>query len=63
MSTDEATRTEMRRIINAGWELTLLEGLIEEKNANRAHGKREVRPEKVAARRNEIQERGRSQAE
>ena len=63
ISTDEATRTEMRRIINAGWESTLSEGLIEEKNANRDHGKREVRPEKVAARRNKIQERGRSQAE
>ena len=63
VSTDPATRGEIRRIMDAGWHDTLAQGLAIEDEANRAHSKREVRAEKVAERRANIQARGRDQAQ
>ena len=62
VSTDRATRQEIRRIMDAGWGATLGEGLEIERDANAAHGRSEVRAEKVAARRADIQSRGREQS-
>jgi len=62
VSTDPATRCEIKRIMDAGWDTTLSEGMQLEDAANRAHAKAEVRAEKVAARRADIQSRGRTQA-
>ena len=62
VSTDLATRQEIKRIMDAGWANTLEEGLTIELEASRQHSKREVRAEKVAARRAAIQDRGRSQS-
>lgn len=61
-STDPATRNEIKRIMDAGWDTTLGEGMQIEDAANRAHARAELRPEKVAARRADIQSRGRNQA-
>jgi enoyl-CoA hydratase len=63
VSTEPVTRNTVRRIIDAGWHTSLSEGLNIERDANRAHAKAEVRAEKVAARRAQIQQRGRSQNE
>lgn len=63
VSTDPATRNEIKRIIDAGWHSTLAEGLEIENEASRVHSEREVRPEKVAARRAAIQSRGRAQSQ
>ena len=62
VSTDPATRNEIKRIMDAGWDATLGEGMQIEDAANRAHAKAEVRAEKVAARRADIQSRGRDQS-
>ena len=62
VSTDPATRREIKRIMDAGWHSTLADGLATENDASRAHSEREVRPEKVAARRAGIQSRGRQQS-
>lgn len=62
VSTDPATRNEIKRIMDAGWDTTLGEGMQIEDAASRAHSKTEVRAEKVAARRAAIQSRGRNQA-
>lgn len=62
VSTEPVTRGEILRIMDAGWASTLDEGLKIEQTANRAHSKREVRPEKVAERRADIQRRGRTQS-
>ena len=62
VSTDKATRNEIKRIMDAGWDTTLNEGMAIEDEASRAHSKAEVRAEKVAARRADIQSRGRNQA-
>ncbi len=62
VSTDRATRQEIRRIMDEGWDATLGEGLRIEHEANAAHGRSEVRAEKVAARRAAIQSRGREQS-
>ena len=62
VSTDPATRSEIRRIMDEGWASTLAEGLQIEQQASAAHGRREVRPEKIAARRGDIQRRGRDQS-
>ena len=62
VSTDQATRQEIRRIMDEGWEATLGDGLRIEREANLAHGRSEVRAEKVAARRAAIQSRGREQS-
>ncbi len=61
VSTDPATRGEIKRIMDAGWDTTLAQGMQIEDQASRAHSKSEVRAEKVAARRADIQSRGRSQ--
>lgn len=61
VSTDPVTRNTMREIIDAGWHASLGEGLAIEQGANRAHARAEVRAEKVAARRAQIQQRGRTQ--
>jgi enoyl-CoA hydratase len=63
LSTDPATRHEIKRIIDAGWHATLGEGLDIELEASRAHSQVEVTPEKVAQRRAAIQSRGRSQSQ
>ena len=62
LSTDRATRNEIRRIMDAGWASTLAEGLEIETAASDAHGRAERPADKVAARRAAIQERGRGQA-
>lgn len=61
LTTDPSTRQEIRRIMDQGWYSTLGEGMAIEHDASRAHSKRELTPEKVAARRASIQARGRSQ--
>ena len=61
LSTDRATRQSILRITDQGWNATLGEGMIIEADASRAHFAAEVRPEKVAARRGNIQNRGRGQ--
>ncbi|MFK7914285.1 MAG: enoyl-CoA hydratase [Pseudomonadales bacterium] len=61
-STDPATRLEIKRIMDAGWETGLGEGLTIEAQASAAHGKRQRPEEAVAARRADIQNRGRSQS-
>jgi enoyl-CoA hydratase/carnithine racemase len=61
LTTDPATRREIRRIMDQGWHSTLGEGMTIELDASRAHSRRELTPEKVAARRKGIQARGREQ--
>ena len=62
LSTELVTRNEIRRIMDLGWHSTLAEGMAIEDDASRAHSKRQVRADKVAARRLDIQNRGRDQA-
>lgn len=62
LDTDPVTRTEIKRLIDAGWESTLREGLAMEQEASRVHSQTQVTPEKVAERRAAIQSRGRSQS-
>ena len=61
--TEPVTRREIKRIMDQGWYATLGEGLTIELDANRRHSAAEVTPERVAARRRSIQERGRGQAQ
>ncbi len=63
ISTEPVTRGEILRIMDEGWGTTLTEGLGIEQKASRAHSQREVRAEKVAERRADIQNRGRAQQE
>lgn len=63
VSTEPVTRNAVRHIMDAGWHTSLTEGLMLERDANREHAKTEVRAEKVAARRAQIQQRGRSQSD
>ena len=63
VSTEPVTRNAMRHIMDAGWHTSLTEGLATERKANREHAKTEVRAEKVADRRAQIQQRGRSQSD
>lgn len=63
LSTDKATRDEILRVMNAGWHTTLGDGLAIELEASHEHSRREVTPEKVAARRAAIQQRGRAQSD
>ncbi len=63
ISTDPATRREIKRIMDAGWHSSLSEGLAEEARATRAHDRSEAPAEKVAQRRAAIQDRGRRQQE
>ncbi len=62
VSTDPSTRREIKRVMDLGWHRSLAEGLEIEGQANDAHRRAEVRPEKVAARRAAIQTRGREQS-
>lgn len=62
VSTDRATREEVLRVMDAGWMTSLDEGLALEKAASNAHAAREVSADKVAARRADIQKRGRDQS-
>jgi len=62
LDTDPPTRNEIKRIIDAGWDTTLAEGMEIELAASAAHSQREVTPEKVAERRAAIQNRGRQQS-
>jgi hypothetical protein len=62
LTTDPTTRSEIRRIMDQGWYSTLGEGMAIELDASRAHARGELTPEKVAARRKGIQERGRNQS-
>jgi hypothetical protein len=48
--------------MDAGWSTTLEEGLAIERTASAEHGRREVRPDRIAARRAAIQDRGRNQS-
>lgn len=61
-STDQATRLEIKRIMDAGWNQTLADGLQLEHSASREHGKRQRPEAAVAARRDAIQQRGREQS-
>ena len=63
LSTDLQTRREIKRIMDEGWLASLAEGLDIEHHASTAHGRAEVRAEKVAARRAAIQSRGREQSD
>ena len=62
LTTEPITRGAIRDIMDRGWHSTLEEGLSIEHAANRAHAKSQVRADKVAARRAQIQDRGRDQA-
>jgi enoyl-CoA hydratase len=62
LTTEPITRNEIKRIMDAGWNSTLGDGLAIEHEASRRHSELEVRPEKVAARRAGIQSRGREQS-
>jgi len=62
-STDPTTRSEMRRIMLAGWHSTLSAGLDIEREATQAHDRRQSPAAQVASRRGDIQARGRSQAD
>lgn len=62
VSTDPATRTEIRRIMNAGWERDLASGLALEYEASTRHGRSRRPEDQVAARRSAIQARGRDQS-
>jgi enoyl-CoA hydratase len=60
VDTDPATRGEIKRIMDLGWQTTLGDGLDIEAEASAAHA---VRPEQVAERRAAIQNRGRAQSQ
>jgi enoyl-CoA hydratase len=62
LSTEPVTRNEIKRIMDAGWDTTLGDGMQIEDQANKAHAKAQVRADKVAARRADIQLRGRDQS-
>ena len=62
LTTEPITRGAIRDIMDRGWHSTLEQGLSIEHAANRAHAKSQVRADKVAARRAQIQDRGRDQA-
>ena len=62
LSTDRTTREAMLDIMDRGWNTTLAEGLNVEAVANESHSASHVKSEKIAARRQEILRRGRSQA-
>jgi enoyl-CoA hydratase len=63
ISTEPVTRHEIKRIMDAGWQTTLGAGLDLEQTASTAHGRTEVRAERIKERRSGIFERGRSQSE
>lgn len=61
LTTDRATRDEILNIQDAGWMSNLDDGLKLERKASNAHARAQVSAGKVAARRADIQNRGRSQ--
>lgn len=61
VSTDPETRSEIKRIMDAGWHTDLNSGMALEDEASRAHAKRHPPGGHVADRRAAIQERGRNQ--
>ncbi len=61
LSTEPTTRGEIRRIMDSGWQTTLVDGLQIEQQASHQHAKTQKPTELIAARRNSIQTRGRSQ--
>lgn len=61
VSTEPVTRGEIRRIMDEGWNSTLAEGLSIENTASHNHAKSQRPSEQVAARRQQIQDRGRNQ--
>ena len=61
LSTDRPTREAMLQIMDEGWHTTLGEGLDIEAVANQSHSLNHVNTGKIAARRQSILERGRSQ--
>ncbi len=61
VSTDRDTRSEIKRIMDAGWESTLVQGLAVEQAATQAHDRKTRPAAQVAARRAAIQDRGRTQ--
>ena len=63
VSTEPVTRNAVREIMDRGWHSSLADSLDIEHKANRLHAKTEVRPEKVASRRVQIQQRGRTQSD
>lgn len=63
LSTEPVTRSEIKRIMDAGWHSTLAEGLATEQVATREHGRTQKPNEQVASRRSSIQNRGRVQSE
>lgn len=62
LSTEPVTRGEIKRIMDLGWHADLETGLALELEANIRHRDNELRHENVAARRTDIQARGRSQS-
>ena len=61
-STEPVTRAEIKRIMDAGWESTLEQGLLVEKKANLAHAASTPAKEMLSDRRSDIQQRGREQS-
>lgn len=61
LTTEPRTRATVKRIMDEGWAATLAEGMALEDAASREHMRRNVTPEAVAARRQAVQDRGRSQ--
>ena len=61
-STEPVTRNEVKRIMDLGWHTDLEAGLALELEANLQHRDNELRSENVAARRADIQARGRTQS-
>jgi enoyl-CoA hydratase len=61
LETEPATRSTVKRIMDAGWATDLAEGMAIEQEASREHMRRNVTPEAVSARRSAIQDRGRRQ--
>ena len=62
LTTDYTVRMEIKRVMDEGWHTDLAEGLAIEQVANRQHSAASVSADKVRARRQGIQERGRSQS-
>lgn len=60
-STEPVTRGEIKRIMDAGWHADLATGLDIELDASARHAREQKPSEQVAARRQNIQQRGRSQ--
>lgn len=62
LSTDPATRGEIKRLMDEGWLGSLGDGLARERSASAAHGSSQRPEDQVAKRRAAIQQRGRDQS-